>query len=226
MASSPASTTSTPSIRSPSAGRASPDMPHGRWYPTNLLMPDGRTLIMGGLDERGYGRQERGPRPVHAVALARRPRPHHATGRLGRARQQRQAAGRRLLPAPVLDAERTWARGRDRGRSTPGGSRRRQAAAAALAGPPEHVGEPRLGHRGDAPGRARRLAPGRAAGRLRQAQGRFVRADQDALATDSVSVFDERHPDAGWKEPAASGAAPCTSRARTPTPCCCPTGRW
>jgi Domain of unknown function (DUF1929) len=32
-----------------------PDMPHGRWYPTQLLMPDGRTLIMGGLDERGFG---------------------------------------------------------------------------------------------------------------------------------------------------------------------------
>jgi hypothetical protein len=32
-----------------------PDMPHGRWYPTQLLMPDGRTFIMGGLDERGYG---------------------------------------------------------------------------------------------------------------------------------------------------------------------------
>jgi Domain of unknown function (DUF1929) len=35
--------------------RRQPDMPHGRWYPTQLLMPDGRTLIMGGLDERGYG---------------------------------------------------------------------------------------------------------------------------------------------------------------------------
>src|SRR5215208_2313755 len=32
-----------------------PDMPHGRWYPSQLLMPDGRTFIMGGLDERGYG---------------------------------------------------------------------------------------------------------------------------------------------------------------------------
>jgi hypothetical protein len=32
-----------------------PDMQHGRWYPTNLLMPDGRSLIMGGLDERGFG---------------------------------------------------------------------------------------------------------------------------------------------------------------------------
>ena len=32
-----------------------PNMRHGRWYPTNLRLPDGRTFIMGGLDERGYG---------------------------------------------------------------------------------------------------------------------------------------------------------------------------
>ena len=30
-----------------------PDMPHGRWYPTQTLLPDGRTLILGGLDEIG-----------------------------------------------------------------------------------------------------------------------------------------------------------------------------
>src|SRR3712207_9521463 len=30
-------------------------MPHGHWYPTQLLMPAGRTFIMGGLDERGNG---------------------------------------------------------------------------------------------------------------------------------------------------------------------------
>jgi hypothetical protein len=32
-----------------------PDMDHGRWYPTQLLMPDGRTLIIGGLDEVAHG---------------------------------------------------------------------------------------------------------------------------------------------------------------------------
>jgi galactose oxidase-like protein len=32
-----------------------PDMAHGRWYPSQLLMPDGRTFIMGGLDETGNG---------------------------------------------------------------------------------------------------------------------------------------------------------------------------
>ena len=31
-----------------------PDMNHGRWYPSQLLMPDGRTFIMGGLDEGGH----------------------------------------------------------------------------------------------------------------------------------------------------------------------------
>jgi hypothetical protein len=30
-----------------------PNMNHGRWYPSQLLMPDGRTFIMGGLDESG-----------------------------------------------------------------------------------------------------------------------------------------------------------------------------
>ena len=31
-----------------------PKMNHGRWYPSQLLLPDGRTFIMGGLDEFGY----------------------------------------------------------------------------------------------------------------------------------------------------------------------------
>jgi hypothetical protein len=30
-----------------------PDMPHGRWYPTQVLLPDGRTMIVSGLDEGG-----------------------------------------------------------------------------------------------------------------------------------------------------------------------------
>jgi hypothetical protein len=30
-----------------------PNMNHGRWYPSQLLLPDGRTFIMGGLDESG-----------------------------------------------------------------------------------------------------------------------------------------------------------------------------
>jgi len=30
-----------------------PDMPKGRWYPSQVLLPDGRTVIMSGLDESG-----------------------------------------------------------------------------------------------------------------------------------------------------------------------------
>ena len=30
-----------------------PDMNHGRWYPSEVLLPDGRMLIIGGLDETG-----------------------------------------------------------------------------------------------------------------------------------------------------------------------------
>jgi Domain of unknown function (DUF1929) len=33
-----------------------PRMRHGRWYPTQNLLPDGRTLIMSGLDENGQPR--------------------------------------------------------------------------------------------------------------------------------------------------------------------------
>ena len=32
-----------------------PDMAHGRWYPSQLLMPDGRTVIIQGLDETKTG---------------------------------------------------------------------------------------------------------------------------------------------------------------------------
>ena len=32
-----------------------PDMAHGRWYPSQLLMPDGRTVILQGLDETKTG---------------------------------------------------------------------------------------------------------------------------------------------------------------------------
>jgi hypothetical protein len=32
-----------------------PDMAHGRWYPSQVLLPDGRTVIMSGFDESGTG---------------------------------------------------------------------------------------------------------------------------------------------------------------------------
>ncbi len=34
-----------------------PEMAHGRWYPSQVLQPDGRTVIMSGLDESGSGAQ-------------------------------------------------------------------------------------------------------------------------------------------------------------------------
>ena len=34
-----------------------PDMPHGRWYPGQVSLPDGRTLIISGLNETGSGDQ-------------------------------------------------------------------------------------------------------------------------------------------------------------------------
>jgi hypothetical protein len=37
--------------------RRQPDMNHGRWYPSQLLLPDGRTFIMGGLDEDGHAKK-------------------------------------------------------------------------------------------------------------------------------------------------------------------------
>ena len=36
-----------------------PDMPHGRWYPTQVLLPDGRQAIMSGLDETDGGRRNK-----------------------------------------------------------------------------------------------------------------------------------------------------------------------
>ena len=34
-----------------------PDMPHGRWYPGQVNLPDGRTMIISGLGETGSGQQ-------------------------------------------------------------------------------------------------------------------------------------------------------------------------
>ena len=36
-----------------------PDMPHGRWYPSQALLPDGRALILSGIDENGGGAHNR-----------------------------------------------------------------------------------------------------------------------------------------------------------------------
>ena len=37
----------------PRRGASSADMRHGRWYPTQVLLADGRTVVLDGLDERG-----------------------------------------------------------------------------------------------------------------------------------------------------------------------------
>ena len=43
-----------------------PRMAHGRWYPTQTLLPDGRTLITSGRDETGAADQL-GDRGVHSA---------------------------------------------------------------------------------------------------------------------------------------------------------------
>ena len=35
-----------------------PDMPHGRWYPGQVSLPDGRAMIISGVDETGSGATE------------------------------------------------------------------------------------------------------------------------------------------------------------------------
>ena len=52
-----------------------PDMREGRWYPSQVLMPDGRTMIMAGLDSsgpQGHPQPQHRHRAVHAVRAARR----------------------------------------------------------------------------------------------------------------------------------------------------------
>ena len=183
---------------------------------------------MGGLDERGYGDKN------EDLELFTPSRSRSGRGRLsllGGCRGARRTpaarrsgdyyphmfwmpSGRGLVAGPWTTD--TWW-------FSPLGS----TGQAALEGPPQRHAEPRLGHRGAAARRARRLARGRAAGRLGQAQGRLDRA---GLATRSprtasrCSTSATRTP-AGTTRP-ASAAARCTTRARTPTPCCCRTARW
>ena len=227
-ASSPASTTSTRSTRSRERWKRQPDMQHGRWYPTQLLMPDGRTFIMGGLDERGYGDKN------EDIELFTPSRSRSGRGRLrliggsGVLGNPGQPAGRRLLPAPVLDAERPRAGGRARGRSTPGGS-------------PRPASRPRLRWQ-DLPNSTQSRVWGTAVllpagpdgshqveqlGGSDKPKADSFEPDADALATNSVvAVRRAQRPTPAGTTPAAPRAARSTGRARTPTPCCCPTARW
>ena len=49
--------------------------------------------------------------------------------------------------------------------------------------------------------------------------------DGDALATNGISLFDERNPDNGWNDTTSIGRG-ALRHPRSPTRCCCRTGRW
>ena len=135
--------------------------------------------------------QERGPRAVQPARAARRPRLRLAARARGRARRHRPAAGRRLLPAPVLDAERPRARRRSRTRTTAGGSTGRATR-------PTSPGPTSRTSRARACGAARCSCPAGpdgshevAAARRRPTSPRPTPAGVDALATASTIDFDE-----------------------------------
>ena len=46
--------------------RQGANMQHGRWYPTQVLLADGRTVVMDGLDERGEPHVNSADRELHA----------------------------------------------------------------------------------------------------------------------------------------------------------------
>ncbi|MBA2636778.1 MAG: hypothetical protein H0U79_00900, partial [Solirubrobacterales bacterium] len=79
-------------------------MRKGRYYPTQLLMADGRSVVVQGWDESGFQRDNLD------LELFR---PRQAARRGGRPARHRAGVGaRRLLPAHVLDAQRPRAGGR------------------------------------------------------------------------------------------------------------------
>lgn len=180
--------------------RRQPDMQHGRWYPTNLLMPDRRTLIMGGLDERGYGDKNE-DLELFTPSRSRGGRGRVAllggSGVLGDAGQPPvgdyyphmfwMPSGRGLIAGPWTTD--TWwfsplgkpARLRWKDLPNTAQSRVWGTAVTLPAGPDgSHVVE-QLG--GSDKPKADSTEP-----------------DSDALATNSVTVFDERHPEAGWTD--------------------------
>jgi hypothetical protein len=181
-----------------------PDMSHGRWYPTNLLMPDGRTFIMGGLDERGFGDKN------EDIELFTPSRSRSGRGRislvggagvLGDPGKPPVGdyyphlfwlpSGRGLVAGPWTTD--TWwfsplgnpprLRWKDIGNATQ--SRVWDTAVLLPAGPDGSHQVEQLG--GSDKPKADALEP-----------------PGDALATNSVSVFDERHPEAGWNDTAST----------------------
>jgi hypothetical protein len=182
-----------------------PDMQHGRWYPTNLLMPDGRTFIMGGLDERGYGDKN------EDIEVFTPSRSRSGRGRLsllggagvlgdpGRPPVGDyyphlfwMPSGRGLVAGPWTTD--TWwfsplgkpARLRWKDIGNAAQSRVWGTAVLLPAGPDGSHQVEQLGG-SDKPKADSFTPPG------------------DALATSSVSLFDERHPDAGWNDTTSTG---------------------
>ena len=177
-----------------------PDMPHGRWYPTNMLMPDGRTVIMGGLDERGYGDKNEDLdlfTPSRSRGGRGRITQLGGSGVLGNSGKPPvgdyyphlfwMPSGHGLVAGPwTID---TWwfsppgKRPRLRWQDLPSTSASRVwGTAVMLPAGPDGSHQVELLGGSDKP-KADSFEP-----------------DQDALATDSVSVFDERRPQAGWRD--------------------------
>jgi hypothetical protein len=182
-----------------------PDMQHGRWYPTNLLMPDGRSLIMGGLDERGYGDKNEDLElftPSRSRGGRGRVSLLGGAGMLGDPGRPPvgdyyphlfwMPSGHGLVAGPWTTD--TWwfsplgnppkLRWKDIGNSTQ--SRVWGTAVMLPAGPDGSHQVVQLG--GSDKPKADALEP-----------------DGDALATNSVSLFDERNPDNGWNDSASIG---------------------
>ena len=90
--------------------REQPRPRHGRWYPSQVQLADGRIAILAGFDEARSGRQEHRDGGVHARGAARGPR--HADLPPGRRSRHR------VLPAPVHAAGREGADGRAGSRAT------------------------------------------------------------------------------------------------------------
>jgi hypothetical protein len=179
-----------------------PNMPHGRWYPSQLLMPDGRTFIMGGLDERGSGDKN------EDIELFTPSRSRGGRGRLsllggsgvlGDAGRPPvgdyyphlfwMPSGRGLIAGPWTTD--TWwfsppgNPARLRWQDLPNSTQSRVWGTAVLlpAGPDGSHQVEQFGG-SDKPKADSTVPPG------------------DALATNSVSVFDERRPAAGWNDTA------------------------
>jgi Galactose oxidase-like, Early set domain len=177
-----------------------PDMQHGRWYPTNLLLPDGRSLIMGGLDERGYGDKNEDLElftPSRSRGGRGRVSLLGGSGVLGDPGRPPvgdyyphlfwMPSGHGLVAGPWTSD--TWwfsplgnppkLRWKDLGNSAQ--SRVWGTAVMLPAGPDGSHQVEQLG--GSDKPKADALEP-----------------DGDALATNGVSLFDERHPDNGWND--------------------------